>query len=117
VVDFISATIGGNVTAGEQTDQLRDLEDLVASPGWNWLVTQVDAEWGAVGFASKVASSIGKPDMTASEAQAAVGKLQQATVAQKAVLQMFDKPLQRIGELRRKTQPAEAASSRRGPGL
>jgi hypothetical protein len=33
------------------------------------------------------------------------------------VLQMFDKPLQRIGELRRKTQPVEAVSSRRGPGL
>jgi hypothetical protein len=105
------------VTVAEHADLLRDLEDLVGSKGWQWLIAQVDAEWGAVGFANKVASSIGKPDMTAIEAQAAVGKLQQATVAQKAVLQMFDKPLQRIGELRRKTQPAEAVSSRGGPGL
>jgi hypothetical protein len=97
-------------------DLLRDLEDLVASPGWRWLVSQVDGEWGAVGFAQKVAGSIAKPAMTHDEMQTAVSQLQQATVAQRAVLKMFDRPMEKIGEMKRHAQQAPMGS-RRGPGL
>ena len=43
---------------------IADLEDLLASPGWQVFIAQIEAEWGGVGFARKVAQTIGNPHAT-----------------------------------------------------
>ena len=48
--------MGDTLTANE----LKDLEDLIASPGFRLLETMVDREWGPQGFGEKIASTIGK---------------------------------------------------------
>jgi hypothetical protein len=93
---------------------LEALQGLLESEGWRLLTDWVDSEWGAVGFAAKVSQTLGDPNM---DPKLAVTQLQQATVAQKAVLGAMTWPVQRINVLKRQQQPQEMSMSRRGPGL
>jgi hypothetical protein len=67
--------------------ELKDLDDLIASPGWQVLERMVDREWGAAGFGEKIARTIGSTEPA--QAMEAVQKLQQATVTQREVLRIM----------------------------
>lgn len=85
---------------------------LLEHPGWHLLTAFVDSEWGAVAFGNKVARSLAEVDPAI-----AVVQLQQATVAQKAVIGAMRWPVDRLNTLKRLEQPHEPTMSRRGPLL
>jgi len=94
-------------------EELRDLGDLLASPGWALLVTMVDREWGAAGFGEKIARTIGQPNM---DPQVAVQQLQQATVAQRAVQAIMEWPRKQVQDAKLRAQKAvvDVAAFNRG---
>ena len=77
--------------------EIRDLQDLLASPGWRLLTTYVDREWGAVGFGEKIAQTIG----TLNDEGMALKQLQQATVTQREVQRILHWPQKTINDGRR----------------
>ncbi len=94
---------------------IADLEDLLASPGWQVFIAQIEAEWGGVGFARKVAQTIGNPGL---DPALAVAQLQQATVTQREVIRLKDWPSERIKQLKAQVIALlNTNTSRRGPGL
>lgn len=42
------------------TDVVKDLRDLVQSPGWLALMTQVDLEWGPTGYGKRMQEAIAR---------------------------------------------------------
>lgn len=94
--------------------ELEALVALLESEGWRLLTEWLEGEWGAVGFAAKVSRSLGDDSL---DPKVALAQLQQATVAQKAVLGVRDWPKQRIAAMKRQHAPQEVTLSRRGPGL
>lgn len=92
--------------------ELRDLQDLVASPGWRLLTEYVDREWGAVGFGEKIAQTIG--GMNGDEALA-LRQLQQATVTQREIQRLIGWPQKAISDSKRAIiQQHQAAGMNRG---
>jgi hypothetical protein len=69
---------------------LRDLEDLIAHPGWKLVEIMVDREWGAQGFGEKVAATIGQ--MTPEATDLAIHHLREATVTQREVQRIMRWP-------------------------
>lgn len=96
--------------------ELDALQAMTESDGWRQLSEYIDAEWGAVGFAAKVAGTIGNPGM---DEKLAINQLQQAVVAQKSVMAIKEWPAKRIAYLKGLQAQALASGSmsRRGPGL
>lgn len=81
------------------SQELRDLQDLLASPGWRLLTTHVDREWGAMGFGEKIAGTIGR--LGPEQATVAVQQLQQATVTQREVQRIMGWPQKAINDGKR----------------
>lgn len=98
---------------------LTDLEDLLSHKGWSVLMDHAEQEWGKVGFAEKVASTLGKPSMTSEQRDMALSQLQQATVTQREIWRLLGWPKEKIQHLRAQQKEALLAgtASRRGPGL
>lgn len=94
-------------------DELLDLQDLLASKGWAWFMAYAEQEWGQVGFAAKVAGTVGDPNL---DPKLAVDQLRQATVARDAVWRVLNAPKEEIA--RQKARLIAAAKdehvSRRG---
>jgi hypothetical protein len=76
--------------------ELKDLDDLIASPGWKVLEIMVDREWGAAGFGAKIANTIGSLDQA--QVMLAVAQLQQATVTQREVLRIMHWPKAQLSQ-------------------
>ena len=102
------------------TDQLlTDLEDLLSHQGWSVLLDHAEQEWGKVGFAEKIAKTLGAPKATAEARELALHQLEQATVTQREIWRLLNWPAEQIHLLRAKQKEALLAGtgSRRGPGL
>jgi hypothetical protein len=94
--------------------ELDALQAFIESEGYRLWKEHVESEWGSVGFAAKLARTLGDPDL---DPKLALAQLQQATVAQRAVLSVVLWPQERIQQLKRQQVPQEVNLSRRGPGL
>ena len=92
--------------------ELKDLDDLIASPGWAVLQGMVDREWGAQGFGAKIASTIGSMDPA--QMIAAVQQLQQATVTQREVQRVMAWPKAQLNEARQKALQGLGLGMNRG---
>lgn len=79
--------------------ELRDLTDLLGSPGWRLLSMHVDREWGAIGFGEKVAHTIGS--IGAENQALAVQQLREATVTQREVQRIMAWPQKAINDGKR----------------
>ena len=75
-----------------------------------------DQEWGKVGFAEKLAQTLGAPTM---DKEKGWSQLQQALVTQREIWRLLGWPKAQIQQLRAKQKEALLAgtASRRGPGL
>jgi hypothetical protein len=77
-------------------NELKDLEDLVASPGFRLLETMVDREWGPQGFGEKITATLGKiadqHDGIASQ------QLLQAVVTQREILRVMKWPRESLAK-------------------
>jgi hypothetical protein len=100
--------IGDTLTANE----LRDLEDLLASPGFRLLETMVDREWGAQGFGEKITATLGKiadqHDGIASQ------QLLQAVVTQREILRVMKWPREQLQRAKQMASGRVASMNRGG---
>lgn len=90
---------------------LKDLEDLLASPGWKLVSIMVDHEWGAEGFGQKIAATIGQPNQ---DPALAVQHLQQATVTQREVQRIMKWPREQVSAAKRAALGKVASMNRGG---
>ena len=98
------------------TNDLKDLEEWIHHPGWFIFAAMVEREWGAEGFGTKVADTIGKLSPTTEQLQLAVSQLQQATVTQREVQRIMTWPRKVLSEAKAKNvdKVAMMASMNRG---
>ena len=93
--------------------QLTDLRDLLASPGWRLLADMVEAEWGATGFGQKIAKTLGVEGDTGLKLK----HLEQATVSQREVQRVIGWPSEQINKAKLalvESVTASRAMDRRG---
>lgn len=91
--------------------EVKDLDDLLAHPGWRLVEVMVDREWGAQGFGEKIAATVGQ--MTPEAAHLAVQQLQQATVTQREVQRILRWPREQV-TLAKRAALGQVASMNRG---
>ena len=76
------------------TQEVKDLADLIAHPGWRLVETMVDREWGPQGFGEKLTATLGniadKHDGIASQ------QLLQAVVTQREILRVMKWPKEAV---------------------
>jgi hypothetical protein len=92
--------------------EVQDLSDLIAHPGWRLLEIMVDREWGAQGFGEQIAKTVGA--MTPESASIAVQHLQQATVTQREVQRIMRWPREQATEAKRRALGNVASMNRGG---
>lgn len=100
--------MGDTLTAQE----LIDLQDLVASPGFRLLETMVDREWGPVGFGEKIARTIG--GMAEEPNAIATQQLLQAVCTQREVLRVMKWPRDQVQKAQHQARGQLASMNRGG---
>jgi len=97
--------------------ELQDLQDLIASPGWRLVEIMVDREWGAQGFGEKISRTVGQMAGTATDMaqlQLAAQQLAQATVTQTEVQRIMRWPKETLAEAKRQALGRVASMNRGG---
>jgi hypothetical protein len=106
-----------DIATSLSAQELQDLEDLLASPGWRLIEIMVDREWGATGFGQKIAQTVGQMagnPKDLEQLQLAAQHLAQATVTQTEVQRIMKWPRETLAEAKRAALGRVASMNRGG---
>lgn len=93
------------------TDDLQDLEDLLASKGWAWLEAKADAMWGDKSFVLQLEQIAANDALTAEQKAVATERL---WAQRKAAMGFMSMPKRAISTARQQYRETTTTMSRTG---